>query len=102
MLGTNQSYVSFNAVAGTAYSIVVDGYNGGSGAATGTIQLALSAGPSATLVVTPLTDMAASGNPDGPFSPPSFQYQLNASIGSATYSITGIPGWLTPRRPPAR
>lgn len=93
--GTNQSYVSFNAVAGTAYSIVVDGYNGGSGAATGTIQLALSAGPSATLVVTPLTDMAASGNPDGPFSPPSFQYQLNASIGSATYSITGIPGWLT-------
>ena len=93
--GTSQSYLSFSAVAGTTYSFVVDGYNGGSGAATGTIQLALSGAPSATLVVTPLTNMAASGNPGGPFSPSSFQYQLNASTGSASYSITGVPGWLT-------
>jgi hypothetical protein len=32
----------------------------------------------------------------GPFAPSSFQYQLSASAGSITYSISGIPNWLTP------
>ena len=93
--GTHQSYVSFNAVGGMTYSIVVDGYNGGSGAANGNIQLALSAGPSPTLVVMPVTNMVSIGNLGGPFSSLSFQYQLNASTGSLNYSISGVPTWLT-------
>ena len=80
-----------NLVAGTIYRIMVDGYGG----ASGNIQVMVSAGPSATLVVTPLTDMAASGNQGGPFSPLSFQYQLSSSTGSVNYSISGVPAWLT-------
>ncbi|MEA2992351.1 MAG: hypothetical protein QOD40_1271, partial [Alphaproteobacteria bacterium] len=42
---SNQSYLVFSAIAGTAYSIVVDGYNpNNSGAASGSISLRLSAG----------------------------------------------------------
>src|SRR5664279_3135498 len=74
---------------------MVDGYNNGGGALSGNVQIAVSGGPSASLVVTPLTNIAASGNQGGPFSPSSFQYQLNASTGSANYSITGLPAWLS-------
>ena len=43
--GTVQSAVSFTAVSGTTYHIVVDGYNSGSGAATGSIKLTLAFAP---------------------------------------------------------
>src|SRR5262249_20653718 len=31
----------------------------------------------------------------GPFTPLSFEYQLSATTGSITYSISGVPSWLT-------
>jgi Viral BACON domain len=52
--------------------------------------------PGSSLQVTPTTDMVAAGNPGGPFTPSSFQYQLSASVGSINYSISGYPNWLTP------
>ena len=48
------------------------------------------------LQVTPATNIAAAGNPGGPFAPSSFQYQLSATVGSINYSISGVPNWLTP------
>ena len=46
------------------------------------------------LQVSPTTDITASGNQGGPFSPASFPYQLSASSGSIGYSISGVPNWL--------
>jgi hypothetical protein len=48
------------------------------------------------LQVSPATNIAASGNPGGPFAPSSFQYQLSATAGSINYAISGYPNWLTP------
>jgi hypothetical protein len=48
-----------------------------------------------SLQVTPASDIAATGNPGGPFAPSSFQYQLSATAGSIDYSISGLPDWLT-------
>jgi Divergent InlB B-repeat domain/Viral BACON domain len=48
------------------------------------------------LQVSPATNIAATGNPGGPFAPSSFQYQLSATSGSINYSISGVPSWLTP------
>jgi hypothetical protein len=47
------------------------------------------------LQVTPATNIASSGNQGGPFTPSSFQYQLQATTGSVGYSISGVPSWLT-------
>ena len=47
-----------------------------------------------SLQVTPATNMASVGNPGGPFSPSSFQYQFSANSGSLNYSISGLPSWL--------
>ncbi|MEA2906799.1 MAG: hypothetical protein QOI12_4186 [Alphaproteobacteria bacterium] len=44
--------------------------------------------------VSPATNMVASGNQGGPFSPPSFSYQLSATSGSVDYAISGTPSWL--------
>jgi hypothetical protein len=52
--------------------------------------------PAPTLVVAPATNMVAAGNQGGPFTPPSFQYQVSATVGSINYSISGYPNWLTP------
>ena len=60
-----------------------------------TTQPALPAPLSNTLMVSPSSNIASSGNPGGPFSPSSFQYQLSASSGSIGYSISGMPSWLT-------
>ena len=48
-----------------------------------------------SLQVTPATSMASIGNPGGPFSPSTFQYQLSASAGTVNYSISGLPSWLS-------
>jgi hypothetical protein len=47
------------------------------------------------LTVTPSTAIAASGQQGGPFSPTSFSYSLSAVSGSAKYTITNVPSWLT-------
>jgi len=47
------------------------------------------------LQVTPATDITASGQQGGPFSPTSFTYSLSATGGSLRYSITNLPSWLT-------
>jgi Divergent InlB B-repeat domain/Viral BACON domain len=52
--------------------------------------------PSPVLQVTPATNIVASGNQGGPFSPSSFSYVLSATSGSVNYSITNVPNWLTP------
>jgi Divergent InlB B-repeat domain/FG-GAP repeat len=51
---------------------------------------------SLSLQLTPRTDIVTSGNPGGPFTPSSFQYQLSATASSINYSISGYPNWLTP------
>jgi hypothetical protein len=51
--------------------------------------------PAPALQVTPATNIASSGNQGGPFTPSSFQYQLQATTGSVGYSISGVPSWLT-------
>jgi hypothetical protein len=65
-----------------------EGDNGGTGAAWVFVQ--------PVLQVAPTTNIAAAGNPGGPFAPSSFQYQLSATVGSVDYSISGFPNWLTP------
>jgi Divergent InlB B-repeat domain len=47
------------------------------------------------LQVTPTTGIVASGMQGGAFSPSSFGYTLSAPSGSAKYSITNVPSWLT-------
>jgi hypothetical protein len=49
-----------------------------------------------SLQVGPVTNLAAAGNPGGPFAPSSFQYQLSATAGTIDYTISGVPNWLTP------
>jgi hypothetical protein len=48
------------------------------------------------LQVTPATNIAASGSQGGPFSPSSFSYTLSVESGSANYSMSNVPTWLTP------
>jgi hypothetical protein len=50
--------------------------------------------PPLTLEATPATDIVFSGPQGGPFSPPSFQYQLSSSTGSVNFTIAGLPSWL--------
>jgi hypothetical protein len=47
------------------------------------------------LKVTPTTGIVASGMQGGAFSPSSFSYTLSAPGGSAKYTITNVPSWLT-------
>jgi hypothetical protein len=47
------------------------------------------------LQVTPATNIAAAGVQGGPFSPSAFQYQLSTTTGAASFSISGLPSWLT-------
>jgi hypothetical protein len=45
--------------------------------------------------VSPTTNVAISGNQGGPFSPGSFGYQVSTLSGTAPYTISGLPNWLT-------
>jgi hypothetical protein len=70
------------------------GDNAAGNASTGTGAVwVFGTGP--TLLVTPTTNIVVTGNPGGPFTPSSFQYQLSASVGTVNYSISGLPNWLT-------
>jgi probable HAF family extracellular repeat protein len=74
-------------------TVIVGNGNDPSGHAQGWIaRLPL---PAPTLQLSPTTDVSASGNQGGPFSPHTFSYQLSASSGSIDYTITNIPTWLT-------
>ena len=64
----------------------------GQGTQTRTATLTVNASP---LQVTPATNIAASGTQGGPFSPPTFNYTLSVASGSASYSVTNVPNWLT-------
>ncbi len=45
--------------------------------------------------VSPPSDMVSSGNLGGPFSPASFDYTLTATTPGISYSVSGMPAWLT-------
>jgi hypothetical protein len=51
--------------------------------------------PSPVLQVTAAVDIVSSGPTTGPFSPSSFPYQLASTTGTLSFSISGIPSWLT-------
>jgi hypothetical protein len=59
--------------------------NSDTGYGTTTATATLSVNPPA-LLVTPATNIAASGTQGGPFTPPSFSYTLTAASGSVNYS----------------
>jgi virginiamycin B lyase len=48
------------------------------------------------LLVNPTTNMVASGTKGVAFTPSSFSYTLSTPSGSAGFSISGVPEWLTP------
>jgi hypothetical protein len=79
------------ALSGDGNTAIVGGYvdNGFLGAAWVFAQ------PPGNLQVSPATNIAASGNQGGPFSPASFTYSLSQSSGNVGYSISGVPSWLT-------
>jgi hypothetical protein len=80
---------------GTYGPIIITFTNTDTGQGTQTRTATLTVNPPA-LQVTPATNIAAAGNPGGPFAPASFQYQIGASAGSGfNYSISGVPNWLT-------
>ena len=80
--------VALSADGGTAI-VGANSDNGGVGAAWVFVQ------PVPSLQVTPATNMVVAGNPGGPFTPSSFQYQLSTSAGTVNYTISGLPNWLT-------
>ena len=85
---------SANSLAAGTYNATITFTNTTNGQGTQTRTATLTVSPPPVLQVSPATDIAASGNPGGPFSPSSFQYQLSSSSGSINYSISSIPSWL--------
>jgi hypothetical protein len=53
----------------------------------------------ATLVVTPPSNIASSGNYGGPFSPTTWNYQVSSTSDSLNFSIGGVPSWLNASLP---
>lgn len=84
---------------GTYGPVTINFINTGTGQGTTTRTATLTVNapppPSGTLLVTPASNVAASGNKGGPFVPGSFNYILTANSGSVDYSISGVPSWLT-------
>jgi len=58
------------------------------------ITFAQQAATKPTLIVTPSSDIASTGPPDGPFLPALFEYRVSASAGIVRYSVAAPP-WLT-------
>ncbi len=87
--------VNANNLVANTYTATITFTNTDTGQGTQTRTATLTVNPPA-LQVTPATNIAAAGNPGGPFAPASFQYQIGASAGSFNYSISGVPSWLTP------
>jgi hypothetical protein len=49
-----------------------------------------------TMYVSPATNMSASGNQGGTFTPGSFTYAISTNSGTINWSLSGVPAWLTP------
>ena len=75
-LGPSKLYVVANGIASAATDVLV-------------------ANACPALTVAPAGDIAASGPKGGAFTPLSFSYHLSATSGSLSYSITGLPKWLS-------
>jgi hypothetical protein len=52
-------------------------------------------GSTPALQVSPASNIAATGLQGGPFTPSSFAFQFQATGGSVTYTVSGMPSWLT-------
>jgi hypothetical protein len=61
----------------------------------GTPAAATDDGIPPALQITPATNIVVSGIQGEGFSPTSFNYQISSTNGSADYSISGIPSWLS-------
>ncbi len=85
--------VNANGLTAGTYTATITFTNTDTGQGTQTRTATLTVNPPA-LLVTPATNIVATGNPGGPFTPASFQYQLSATVGSFNYSISGVPTWL--------
>jgi len=85
---------SANSLAEGAYTATITFTDTTSNTTALTTNATLNIGDVAFLQVGPSTNMASVGNPGGPFSPSSFQYQLSTNNGTAHFSISGLPSWL--------
>jgi Pro-kumamolisin, activation domain/Divergent InlB B-repeat domain len=83
-----------NSLLANTYPATITFTDAGGGRGTQTRTATLTVNPPG-LQVTPSTNIAASGQQGGPFTPPSFSYSLSAVTGSLKYSITNVPSWLT-------
>jgi hypothetical protein len=87
---------SANSLAANTYTATVTFINSDTGVGTQSRTATLTVNPSGPpLLISPATDIAASGTQGGTLSPSSFSYMLRASSGSLNYSITNVPSWLT-------
>jgi hypothetical protein len=85
---------SANSLPANTYPATITFTNSGTGQGTQTRTATLTVNPPG-LQVTPTTNIAASGQQGGPFSPSLFSYSISAAAGSLKYSITNVPSWLT-------
>jgi len=85
---------SANSLPPATYSTTITFTDTTSNTTTLTINATLTVTEPSALQVTPVTNIASVGNPGGPFSPSSFQYQLSTNNGTVNYSISGLPTWL--------
>jgi Divergent InlB B-repeat domain len=83
-----------NSLLANTYPATITFTDAGGGRGTQTRTATLTVNPPG-LQVTPSTNIAASGQQGGPFTPTSFSYSLSAVTGSLKYSITNLPSWLT-------
>lgn len=89
--GTTSGNISVAPTQTTTYTASCSGTGGTNACTPATITVT----PSLMLQVTPPTGITAVGNPGGPFDPASFAFQLSATTGNITFSISNLPAWLT-------
>src|SRR5438552_2711315 len=94
--GTTRSRITFTTVQGQTYYIAVDGVAGTAGQIILNWAFGQDVVQPGDITVTPDSGFAASGPAGGPFTPSSTVYTLtNVSTGTRTWSVTGVPAWLT-------
>ena len=84
-----------NSLSAGTYSATIAIENATNGQGSQNLTVSLSVGALPALQVTPATTIAAAGNQGGTFVPNAFDYQVGATTDSVSYSITGVPSWLT-------
>jgi len=94
--GTTRSRILFTAAQGQTYHIAVDGAAGTAGQIILNWAFGQDVVQPGDITVTPDSGFAASGSSGGPFTPASIVYTLtNVSAAARTFSVTGVPGWLS-------